>query len=427
MPGQIGQAGARLGQGEIAVVEDVREDLGPRGRGMSDREVWVEAQRRSDQSRGVDPDDVGPEIAYPLIASDFAPAYALSAIAERRMGLREEMEESLRQLVTVNPALRGLADRIRSGRDNTFFIVDWGEGPEKIRVGPDGAIAAFAPVSRSDRAELRVSTERGSERWPVAEDYNRLADDLRWNNTEDIRIAKSNTGTLLFAGGAVALTVSDEPAAQIAGLAAMLAGAALKSTAGADTRQVEILPQRTYIAPATLPPGLSRVELAVPGLEGAKLTLPAVPSAGEGDLRIWYVRLPSRWTGWSDQTRVRYCNDETGDAYSRPDLPFVLGGRCLRTPTPALMEEYRAAGLPDGMTSRDVIELYRDEGIVLPEDGAGVPLGLHVLEGGWVVYTPPAGSAGFVRLYCQDRPPYQPRGELARRVLDRMRGVTRND
>ncbi len=391
---------------------------------LSDRELLVAGVARAEEED--EQTDEAIEDSIPLAASDFEPGYALAAIAERKLGLYPEMEESLRKLVAVNPELQGLADEIRSGSYNAVFIVDYGLGPKKIRTGPDGAIAAYEARTFSDGNHLLLDLNGYQTPFPVLTDYNRLATDLKWNNFEDVRIAKSYVGTGLIVGGAAVAVVSNDSTAQLIGLGMILAGAAMKSTAGADTRHCEALPQRTYLALATLPQGASRVGMQVEGLPASQLVLPEVVSDGAGDLRLWYVRLPTLGASWANAQGVYYSNDETGSVTGSPDLPYILGGTCVRTPSEELLREYRQAGMPSWVNVADLERMYEEEGIILPTAGA-LPTGRHVLEGGNAFYTPPAGSAGFVRLFCQQHTPYAPAGETANQILREMYGEPEDD
>ncbi|MEZ6243533.1 MAG: hypothetical protein R3B57_10880 [Phycisphaerales bacterium] len=394
----------------------------PRAGALTDRELLVAGVERNEHAET----DEAYENSLPLTASDFEPGYALAALAEREMGLHEELDESLRKLVAVNPQLQDLADQIRNGSYNTILVVDYGLGPRKIQTGPDGAIAGFQARTFSDPAPLSVNVNGALDRFPVLTDYNRLSADLKWNNFEDVRIAKSQIGSALMVGGGITAIASDDSTAQLIGLGLLLAGAALRSSSSADTRHLEALPQRTYLALVTLPEGASRVEIQVDGRPESRLVLPDLPSRGPSDLRLWYVRLPTAGAPWATPPSVVYSNDATGGATDAPDLPYILGGRCVRTPSEDLLREYRRAGLPAWVTVADLERMYAEEGIALPDTGV-IATGRHVLEGGAAMYTPPAGSAGFVRLFCQPHPPYAPRGETANQILREMHAQTHGE
>ncbi len=391
---------------------------------LSDRELLVAGVARAEEED--EQTDEAIEDSIPLAASDFEPGYALAAIAERRLGLYEEMNESLRKLVAVNPGLEPLAEQIRNGSYNAVFVVDYGLAPKKIRTGPDGAIASYEARTYSDDAPVVLDINGYENRFPVLADYNRLSTDLKWNNFEDVRIAKSYVGTGLIVGGAAVAVVSNDSTAQLIGLGMILAGAAMKSSAGADTRHCEALPQRTYVVLASLPQGESRVALQVEGRPESHLVLPEVVSDGAGDMRLWYVRLPTTGAAWANASGVYYSNDSTGRVTDAPDLPYILGGHCVRTPSEKVLREYQQAGLPGWVNVADLERMYAEEGVILPGAGS-MPTGRHVLEGGNAFYTPPAGSAGFVRLFCQQHSQYTPAGETANMILREMYGEPEQD
>ncbi|MEQ8850343.1 MAG: hypothetical protein RIB32_01015 [Phycisphaerales bacterium] len=355
---------------------------------------------------------------FRFVASDFAPGYALAALSERRLGLRAEMEESLRAMTAINAELGPLASRIRSGSDNAAFIIDFGHAPERVAAGEDGSIAAYRERTPGGSGAARVAVAgRGAEAFPALADYNRLANDLKWSALEEQRRAKSAIGTGLIYGGIGVASLSDDEGAQLAGLGAALAGLALKATSGADTRQCVAVPQRTYLALTTLPPGRSDVTIEI---EGAPNAIVDVPVESDGTFQLFYVRVASdpRQANWGGA--IRYANDTSG-AIERPTLPWVLGGRCVRAPSRALMREYRQAGLPEWVTVDDLRSMYEEEGFAISGFGPGAPNGVHVLEGGNAMYAPEIGSAGFARLFCREHPTYVPRGELAIRILEDIR------
>ena len=82
-------------------------------------------------------------------------------------------------------------------------------------------------------------------------------------------------------------------------------------------------------------------------------------------------------------------------------------------------------GILLGLSVSDLRELYRLEEIRIA-DGPRRPVGQHLLEGGRWIFTPQAGTAGYMRLFGQARPPYRPRSERVRRLAAEVRasGVT---
>ncbi len=364
------------------------------------------------------PDSLG--MKFETTASDFELGYAMKAIACRELGELNELGETLKDLVSIAPRLSDFAELIRAESYNTVLVVDFGIGPQKIATGTDGVYADWRPRTRSDGAPLLVRVGDASSEFPVITDVNRLADDLRWNNLEDMRLAKSALGTGLIIGGATVAAASDDQTAQLAGLGAVIAGVLLKATAGADTRHCITMPQRSYIALLDLRGGDSTIELEVRGRPESRLVIPAVPSGPDRGMVLRYARLPERAGAWSGVPGVRYGNDATG-ALSEGDaraaaLPWILGGRDVRTPSERVLADYLRAGLPREMSLTDLIDLYKAEGILIEGVTGDPPVGRHILEGGDWLYAPAAGSTGFARLMARDWPPYQPRSPRGREL-----------
>lgn len=384
------------------------------------RQALVVASNKKDREIR-EPDTLG--VDYSPVASDFELGYLMKAIAADQLGLSEELNEAIAQIRQIVPRLSSLADQIRSGRYNTVLVVDYGFAPEKIRTGPDGAIASFAPRRASCESRLIVSSVDGTQHVPVATDLNRLALDLKWNNLEDMRLAKSYIGTgMMAAGAAVAATSGDSTEQMIAGIGLMLAGAAMKATAGADTRHCEILPQRSYVALLNLPESPSTIDLQLEGQANSRFTLAGLSGPAPGEpAKLRYVRLPQNAAEWATSGAINYSNDRTG-AIDGPQLPYILGGRCVRTPSHDVLQSYQDSGYLADYTLDDLIELYREEGIVIP----GLlleserQLGRHILEGGNALYTPLVGTTGFARLFGSTHPPYTPRSELVLQLRQQL-------
>lgn len=402
---------------------------------VRDRLALIEAAAREDQSarRGSRArastsavDTLG--IAHAPVASDFELGYALRAIAARRLGEIADSDEALNQLLRIAPRLSPLADAIRAGNYNTVIIAAYGSAPRKDAAGPDGTIAVYRPTTPSDDAPLRVTLSPatgGSSAtlsFPVTTDVNRLARDVRWNNLEDMRRAKSFIGdALVLGGGAVAIAAEDDEA-KLAGLAAVLAGAAVKASARVDTRHNEVFPQRLYVALVTIPPQGATIDLSIANRPESRLVLPALtPPSDSGELQLFYARLPMVAAPWATSGRVRYLTDSVDVPALHPTLPFILGGRCVRTPSESLMDEYRRAGLPADVTLAQLMDLYRAENIQIADvTGTRRDPGRHILEGGRWIYPITPGTTGFARLLGQDHPPFQPRAEATRVLQARI-------
>lgn len=362
---------------------------------------------------------------YAAAESDFALGYLLAGVANRMLGRPEEAGEHFAKASAVAPRLASLASTLESGDYDTLLVVDAGLGPEKIATGQDGVEAAFVPRERGPAVGLVVSCGgRTYTELPAVCDLNEMARDHRWNNLEDVRRVKSLLGSGLMVAGAAVAIGSDDTEAQLAGLGMLLAGAAIRAGSKADTRHNELLPRFVYLVPIRGADGPVTVQVA--GKPGTRLTLAGLPSGEHGGLTVRYARLPADPYGtgsapaWAVSGRVLYANDETG-ALDSPTLPYILGGRCVRTPTPDLLVEYERAGLPGDVSFGQLMELYRLEGLEpLPGPERRRARG-HVLEGGQTVFTPQSGTAGFARLFGQEHPAYQPRSREVRELTARIR------
>lgn len=360
------------------------------------------------------------EFQFKLAPSDFELGYVLRAIAEDQLGEVQSRDETLHDMLALAPRLQPIADQVKDGAYNAVIMVDYGLGPERYAGGMDGVVAMSRARTVSGDEMLVASAESGvAISFPVVTDVNRLSEDVRWNGLEGMRKAKSTIGNALLVGGGVTAVASDDDAVQVAGLAAVLGGLLLKSGSGADTTHLEVLPQRTYVALLMLRPEGEGVVFEIPGR--GKLALARIPGAPAGSPATFhYIRIPRGPGSWAGSAEILYANDSTGDL-GVPKLPWILGGRCVRTPTYALMQEYYAAGLPESVTLDDLLAAYREEGIEIVADGGGAgPVGRHILEGGRFLYSPRPGSAGFARLFGEDHGAYIPSGAAARAIFDAM-------
>lgn len=356
-------------------------------------------------------------------ASNFALGYVLKAIATKQLSAEfpGEAEEVANQLQQVAPQLGSFAGAVRTGSYNTVLVVDYGLGPEKYQTGPDGAIASFRATTASGAEMLRVSAGGQQGTFPVVCDTNEMAFDLRWNNLEDVRLAKSYVGTgLLVAGGAM-VVASNDSTVQLIGAGLMAAGALMKATAGADTRHVETLPQRTYVALLNLTQPTNTIDLSIDNIPSSRLVLAGVPAPQAGKVQMRYVRLPQTASeAWTTSGQILYASDETGTATSA-NYPYILGGRCVKTPNDDVLASYQRSGYLKGFSLNDLIDLYKEEGIMIAGRDPGT-IGVHILEGGNSLFTPRAGTAGFARLYGQEHGVYRPRSARVRQVAQEIAG-----
>lgn len=392
---------------------------------VDDRQAIIAAAAEADKARGRDPKKSnfeGLEEVSQFVASDFELGYALKTIASRQLGKPAEVDESASLLNKVNPGLGELAQTLRAGSYNAVFVVDFGVGPEKYAYGMDNAYSAWRALSPSGNQPLRVSTGGVVSTWPVVTDVNRLATDLRWNNLEDLRVTKSIVGTgLMIAGGSLAVASRDSTT-QLVGLGLLVGGALMKASSAADVRHNELLPQRTYVSVVTLTEAVNTVELSVEGVPSTRLVLAGIPRPANGAVMLRYVRLPDQAAPWATSGSVMFSNDETTTAAETSrNFPYILGGRCVRSPNEDTLSSYQRSGFLEGFTLNDLLDLYKEEGIRVAGLSVGAEVGRHILEGGDWLYTPLAGTVGFARLYGVDRPAYVPRSARVAAIAAAMK------
>ncbi len=351
--------------------------------------------------------------SYAVARNQFALAYLLSAIGNRGMGRDDEARDFVERVNKINPELGALGRALLDASVNTIFVVDAGAGPRKVDLG-NGSVG-FVSAARGGNSPIQASVNAENRTaWPPAANLDALAQRYSWDELRGARQAKNAIGSGLVIGGTIVATQASDDEAQLAGVAMIAAGLLASAMSSPDLRQVDILPQRVYLVPARVTSPGSTVTLAFGGRPA--MVLPAVdpPSAGDR-LKVRYVRLPGD-VPWVLADQVNYANDRFGGYVPGQNLPYILGGRCVRTPTHALLREYQAAGFLQGMTLADLLELYRQEGIRIGTDGTGGRVGGHILEGGSWLYTPQDGTTGYTRLYAGTHPAYRPRSEAVRRL-----------
>lgn len=396
-----------------------------RGEKASTLDIARSAQKQGDQYF-----DKG----YTATKTDFALGYLVTGLANRAIGREDEASDNFGEAARVNPALEKLRDALLGRGYNCVFVVDYGRGPRKTAYGPDDALARFVPLMASDQGLLScsLSGEGGAGEevsYPPACDVNAMAQSHMWNNLEDVRVAKSTIGSALVAGGlAVAATSGRDhgkvnEAQLLAGLGAALAGAIMKAGAAADTRHLELLPQRVYVVPMRVEAAGSTLTLQVQGDEQSRMVLAGVDPPRTGELELRYVRLGAgRGSRWAGSGRVVYANDAYAGRVEGDDLPYILGGRDASLPTQRALSRYQAAGHLAGMTTVELENLYREEGIKLAEEDLGGRPHVHVLEGGDSLVAPLAGTAGYARVYCQEHGAYAPKSAAVREMVERLAG-----
>lgn len=381
-------------------------------------QVTTSESGEDERTANVDPKD--PAVVGAPVPSDFALGYVLKAIAARQLNEPDEMRTCVEQVKQINAQLGPLADLIATAQYNTVLVVDFGLGPAKVATGDDRTIIRFQDQTPSTTDDLIVISQGQRGSYPVVIDLNRLARDAKWTNLEPMRRAKSAIGTGLLVAGATATAVGADRrnnAALAAGLGAMAAGALLKASSYADTRQVELMPQRVYVALLQLPREGAAVDLQVGRFPESRVVLPAVTGGDANKAKLHYVRLPIRTGAWATSGQTYYPNDDVNEG-TAPTAPYILGGTCVRTPSDTVLESYHRAGVLTEFSSVIELEqLYRDEGIkLIAQRPQGAVIGAHVLESGTWLFTPTPGSTGYARLYGQAHPAYAARSARVREL-----------
>ncbi len=369
--------------------------------------------------RAATQDEAWLDKGYANVKTDFALGYFVAGVANFALGRSDpdranEARDFFREAFTLRPDLRPVAEAIVAGRANTVVFVDTGIGPSKQRYGDDGVLTRFAGGGGATSSLSLLVNNEPPTNAALACDVQTMAGDHRWNNLEDVRKFKSMLGTGLIAGGVIVAATSDNRSsegrrnAQLAtGLGMVLAGLAVKATAQADIRHCEVMPASILVGATTITDAAT-LSIHAPGLD---MVLPGVrgPSAGE-PVRVVYVRVPSQPApAWTSSGRVVYATDSLPVRVPGDDLPYILGGRCCRTPTADTLRLYQASGNLTNLSLMDLQNLYTDEGITWRAGDEIDGPKRHILEGGPSLVAPIAGSAGFARLVGQEHEFYRPK------------------
>ncbi len=375
-------------------------------------------RRLQDYATARDDDVMYGSESFPVETDDTA-AWLLQAIADR---ILNEDSNALRSVLSLRPDLEPLAYQLEAGTFNTVLIVDYGVGPEKVRVGQDGERAEWAPRERGTPPISVQSTSFTLQMGPTVE-TRVLAAEHRWLTAQEARQVKSALGTGLLYGGGVVASASGHEETQWIGLGLMLAGLVTKGTAAADVRFNELMPSATYV---------SLLDLGAPGpltvrAGSSTFVVPDVRPGGSEAPAVVYLRLFDGAGGepvYFTRGAPLYRNDHTGPAVG--DFPYILGGTCVATPSPEVLAAYHAGGYLRDLSLDALRELYVAEEITLGS-GPAIPsdrthaVYRHVLEGGRALFTPAPYTVGYKRVMCSPHAPYQPRSERVRALAERIR------
>lgn len=234
---------------------------------------------------------------YVAEENNFTMAYLLHGIASQQLGRDAEASDYFNRVVRLSPAHRSLVQQLRAREYNTIVVVADGLGPRKIATGPGGALSRYQPIDTT-QSPARVSVVGQSPyEVPAITDVNTMALDHRWNNLEDVRIAKNVIGDVLIAGGLIVVAEgidddSFEAAAIGAGIAAL--GLLFKGTSKANTDYADVFPQRLFVAALNVTEPGTDITIDLPGVwpvSGATLRNLAPPLTNQAAFH--YVRVPT--------------------------------------------------------------------------------------------------------------------------------------
>jgi hypothetical protein len=94
------------------------------------------------------------------------------------------------------------------------------------------------------------------------------------------------------------------------------------------------------------------------------------------------------------------CCSATG--HNPNNIPFILGGNCYCTPSPAVIDAMHASGQHLDVDYKKLVQLYKDAGITTDLDHKGCnnlcANGPHVAFGGKCMATPTPGTKNYERV-----------------------------
>lgn len=393
-----------------------------RGKAMSTEELARKAAAKEAQAKGSGDEYL--DKGYVAAKTDFALGYLMNGLANRALGRVDEANDNFHEAASINPALDPLCRELATGGYNTVFVVDYGVGPAKVAYGPDDSLVRFQPRQGSDNRQLTAAAvgpdgrTTGTFNSPAACDVNVMAQNLMWNNLEDVRKAKSFLGNAMLIGGtAVAIGASDNDAKWV-GLGVAIAGLLVKASAAADTRYCELLPRSIFLVPMTIFEPGSTVVLDIPNDPASRMVLTDLKPPPPGvPVQLRYVRLPPHPGPWAASPTIVYANDRHDSPVPGDTVPYIMGGWCVRFPSADVVDYYHRAGNLLSLTAVELENIYRQEGITFTVEDQRGRSKAHILEGGTSLVCPLAGTTGYKRLFAQPHPPYIPRSQTLKDYL----------
>ncbi|MBX2851205.1 MAG: hypothetical protein KTR15_05615 [Phycisphaeraceae bacterium] len=260
------------------------------------RAAAYEAKQRGEEPEYADGDEYL-DNGYVAEENNFTMAYLLHAISSQQLGRDAEASDYFNRVVKLSPQHRPLVKRLRAGEYNTIVVVADGLGPRKIATGPGGALSRYQPIDTT-RTPARVSVVgQAPTEMPAITNLNAMALDHRWNNLEDVRVAKNVLGNVLIAGGAIVIAQgiedeSFEAAAIGAGIAAL--GLLFKGTAKANTDYCDVFPHRLFVAALNITEPNTDVSIDLPDVwPPSSATLRSLNPPLTNQAAFHYLRVPT--------------------------------------------------------------------------------------------------------------------------------------
>lgn len=356
--------------------------------------------------------------------TEFTAAYLLEAVADAVI----RKESSAGELaVAADPRAGAIIDAIGAHRFNTVVFVDAGMGPRKLAYGSNLAETGWRAREQAADAPLAISFNGyavGSS--GPAVDVNSLVAANRHDPLAEERRARGALGDAAVLGGAVVIgSRSDSQTNALVGLGVIAAGLLAKAGAEADTRHNALLPASSSVAVLDLPALTAPLVIEIAGYPASRTVLPEFIPGTAGAPAVVYLRLPDieRSPEFLRAGVLTHSNDASPPRTG--DYPWILGGRCVATPTERVLETYQAGGYLEGMSLEGLRRLYALEGVIIgvgPDDERAMSdrdRYRHVLEGGRALFTPAPGTLAYKRIMCEPHPAHTPRSaevaELQRR------------
>ncbi|MEM9345090.1 MAG: hypothetical protein AAGB26_00605 [Planctomycetota bacterium] len=277
------------------------EEEGKPERRIDTQEVAKRAAEYEARQRGETPEfDDGDDYldnGYVAEENNFTMAYLLHGIASQQLGRDAEASDYFNRVVKLSPAHRPLVKQLRAGDYNTVVVVADGLGPRKIATGPGNALSRYQPIDTTQTpAKISVVGQSPFE-VPAVTNLNQMALDHRWNNLEDVRVAKNVIGNVLIAGGAIVIAEAiDEESWEFAAIGAGIAALGLlaKGTAKANTDYCDVFPQRLFVAALNITEPDTDITIEMPGVwPPGGSTLRSLTPPLTNQAAFYYLRIPT--------------------------------------------------------------------------------------------------------------------------------------